>query len=138
MRRRRSRAAVGCHLVAVAAYALLVSPARSAPANLPAVIVAPTAESRAELSRVIRGALHGVPVTLADDALTTSNVISLGHANIRDQAGRPLNGRELSRPETFELFKRGSQCVLVRSKNGHAWRLHHTRCEALPQNASRA
>jgi hypothetical protein len=78
-----------------------------------------------------------VPVTLADDALTTSNIISLGHANIRDPAGRPLNGRELSRPETFELFMRGSRCVLVRLKNGHAWRLRHTRCAAMAQPASR-
>jgi hypothetical protein len=115
-------------LVALALLPSLAPATRAASLDAPAVIVAPTAASRKELARVIRAALHGVPVTLADDALTTSNTLSLEHADIRDQAGRPLNGRELSRPETFELFMRGSRCVLVRSKNGHAWRLHHTRC----------
>ena len=81
-----------------------------------------------------RKALHGVPVVLADDALTTSNLLAIEHANPRDSAGRPFNGRELSPPETFELFKRGSHCVLVRLKNGHSWTLHHTRCAAVATN----
>jgi hypothetical protein len=89
------------------------------------------------LSRVIRNAFGGAPVTLADDALTTTNILSLEHANLRDPAGRPLNGRELSHPETFRLFKRGSHCVLVRTKNGYAWTLRHARCAALPNEPSR-
>ena len=79
---------------------------------------------------MVRGALGGAAVTLADDALTTSNMLSLEHANPRDLEGRPFNGRERSRPETFELFKRGRRCVLVRTKNGHAWTLRHTQCAA--------
>ncbi|HWJ35172.1 MAG TPA: hypothetical protein VNR70_07895 [Steroidobacteraceae bacterium] len=124
-------------LIALALMPLLTPAARAASLDAPAIIVAPTAESRSELARVIGEALHGVPVTLADDVLTTSNTLSLEHANIRDQAGRPLNGRELSRPETFQLFKRGSRCVLVRMRNGHAWTLRHARCAALPSETSR-
>jgi hypothetical protein len=115
---------------------LLGFPARSEPAGIPAVIVHPSAESRSELSHVIRNAFGGAPVTLADDALTTTNILSLEHANPRDPAGRPLNGRELSHPETFELFKRGSHCVLVRTRNGHAWTLRHARCAAMPREPS--
>jgi hypothetical protein len=132
----RSATAIACCL-ALGLCPFLGFPARSDPAGIPAVIVHPSAESRSELSRVIRNAFGGAPVTLADDALTTSNVLSLEHANLRDQAGRPLNGRELSHPETFQLFKRGSHCVLVRTKNGDGWTLRHVRCRAQPSEPSR-
>lgn len=102
------------------------------PLDVPALIVAPSAASRAELSRVIRDALHGAPVTLGDDALTTSNLLAVDHARIRDPAGRFLDGRVLLRPETFELFKRGAHCVLVQSKTGRSWRLRRTECAAMP------
>jgi hypothetical protein len=101
----------------------------------PAVMIDPTAENRQELARVIHEALGEVPVTLADDALTASNMLSLEHARPRDPEGRLLNGRELTRPETFELFKRGSRCVLVQSKTGREWTLHHVRCVAAPVQA---
>jgi hypothetical protein len=127
----RSAAAIACCL-ALGLCPFLGFPAWSEPPGVPAVIVHPSAESRSELSRVIRNAFGGAPVTLADDALTTSNMLSLEHANLRDQAGRPLNGRELSHPETFRLFKRGSHCVLVRTRDGHAWTLRRARCAALP------
>jgi hypothetical protein len=98
----------------------------------PAVIADPTAESRRELAGIIHEALGDVPVTLADDALTGSSLLSFEHALRRDPEGRPLNGRELTRPETFELFKRGSRCVLVQSKTGREWMLHHVKCVAAP------
>jgi hypothetical protein len=98
----------------------------------PAVIVDPTTESRQELARVIHEALGDVPVTLGDDALTGSSLLTLEHALRRDPEGRLLNGRELGRPETFELFKRGSRCVLVQSSTGREWTLHHVTCVAAP------
>ncbi|MDP9014727.1 MAG: hypothetical protein M3O41_19115 [Pseudomonadota bacterium] len=114
--------------LALGLYLMGLPPAWSEPAGIPAVIVQPSADSRRELSRVIRSAFGGVPVPLADDALTSSSMLSLEHANPRNAAGQPFNGRELSRPDTFELFKRGSQCVLVRTKDGHVWRLRRVRC----------
>jgi hypothetical protein len=103
--------------------------------GIPAVIADPTARSLRELAGVIHQALGDVPVTLADDALTTSSMLSLEHARPRDPAGRLLNGRELTQPETFELFKRGSRCVLVQSKTGREWTLHHAQCAAAPVHA---
>jgi hypothetical protein len=139
-RKIRMGAAIACGLV-LALCQLMGFPARSqpagVPAGIPAVIVHPSAASRSELSRVIRHAFGGSPVRLADDALTTTNILSLEHANPRDPAGRPLNGRELSHPQTFQLFKRGSRCVLVRTSNGDAWTLRHARCAALPSEPSR-
>ena len=101
----------------------------------PAVIADATAESRVELARVMHEALGDVPVTLADDALTGGSLLSLEHALRRDPMGRPLNGRELTHPETFELFKRGPRCVLVQSRTGREWTLHHVQCVAAPVQA---
>lgn len=97
----------------------------------PAVIVSPSDASRTELARVVREALHGAPVTLADDALTTSNTLIIEHANPRDAQGLPLDGRSLYRPERFELFARKSRCVLVQSRTGRRWMLRHTACVAM-------
>ena len=102
----------------------------------PAVIVNQTAETGAELEHVIRHAIGDVPVTLADDALTGSSLLSLEHALRRDPEGRPVNGRELTRPETFELFKRGPRCVLVQTKTGREWTLRHAQCVAAPVQAT--
>jgi hypothetical protein len=97
----------------------------------PAVIVSPSDASRRELARVVREALHGAPVTLADDALTTSNTLVIEHANPRDAQGLPLDGRSLYRPERFELFARKSRCMLVQSRTGRRWTLRHTACVAI-------
>jgi hypothetical protein len=97
----------------------------------PGVIVSPSDASRTELARVVREALHGAPVTLADDALTTSNTLIIEHANPRDAQGLPLDGRSLYRPERFELFARKSRCVLVQSRTGRRWTLRHTACVAM-------
>ena len=92
------------------------------------MIVNPSDASRAELARAVRQAMHGVLVTLADDALTTSNTLVIEHANPRDPSGLPLNGRSLDLPERFELIKHKSRCVLVQSRTGRRWTLRHTEC----------
>jgi len=101
------------------------------PSDPPAVIANPSDSSRTELARVVREAMHGAPVTLADDALTTSNTLVIEHANPRDASGLPLDGRSLYRPERFELFARKSRCVLVQSRTGRRWTLRHTTCVAI-------
>jgi hypothetical protein len=117
---------IGCRLSL--AIGLLLGAAAWPESDTPAVIVNPSAASRMELARVVREALHGVPVTLADDALTTSNTLVIEHANPRDPSGHPLNGRNLDRPERFELFSRGSRCVLLQPRTGRRWTLRHTEC----------
>lgn len=99
--------------------------------NVPAVIVHPTAAGRTELAHIVSHALHRDRVRLADDALTTSNFLAIEHALIRDSEGRPLNGRDLRRPETFELFVRNSRCVLVHTQTGTRWILRRSTCAAL-------
>ncbi len=92
------------------------------------MIVNPSDASRTELARVVCQAMQGAPVTLADDALTTSSTLVIDHANPRDLSSLPLNGRSLDRPERFELIKHKSRCVLLQSRTGRRWTLRHTEC----------
>jgi hypothetical protein len=94
----------------------------------PAVIPAPTAESRAELARVVTAAVGGRPVTLADDALTRDSVLALEQRDPPSPAGRVATGRTLEPPQVFRLVLRGSECVLVRDADQREWRLTSARC----------
>lgn len=97
----------------------------------PAIILHPTAASRADLERAVSQAFHGAPVRLADDALTRKDLLIVGRAQARDARGLPLNGRELGRPQHFRLLRRGSQCVLLHVETGRSRALAHTTCRVL-------
>jgi hypothetical protein len=101
---------------------------RLASPDAPAVLTHPTARWREELAQVVSRALNGAPVTLAESALTTSDVLIVGRTERRDAQGRNLNGRELSRPDHFRLVKHGSRCVLVHEETGRRWTLRSATC----------
>jgi hypothetical protein len=92
------------------------------------VLTHPTAEARAELVRCVRDALHGVPVTLADDALTADDTLIVDRTVRRDAQGRPLNGREAGRPERFRLLQQDSRCVLLHEGSGRRFVLQSASC----------
>jgi hypothetical protein len=94
----------------------------------PAVIASPTERSRAELLRVVSAAASGQTVTLADDALTRSSVLTIERRTPTGPQGRAATGRTLEAPERFTLVLRGSHCVLVRAADGRAFELDETRC----------
>lgn len=100
--------------------------------GVPAIVTHPTAASRADLERAVSQAFGGMPVRLARDALTRESVMMVGRAQARDIRGLPLNGRELQRPQHFQLLLRASQCVLLHIETGRARVLAHTRCRMLP------
>lgn len=102
-----------------------------------AVIVHSTAASRADLERAVSQAFGGMPVRLADDALTRDSVLIIGRAQARDARGLPLNGRELEHPQHFQLLLRGSQCILLHAETGKSSALRHTQCQVLPSGHSR-
>jgi hypothetical protein len=99
----------------------------------PAVIAAHTAESRAELARVVSAAFGGQPVTLADDALTRESTLSVERRTPPGPQGRIATGRTLEAPERLNLVLRGSRCFLVREADGGEWELNEARC--VPANA---
>ena len=74
-------------------------------ADVPAYLVNPTAESRAELLQAVSNSLGGRAVLIADDALTKGSMLII--------EPKHLTGRDLGRPEQFRLVLSGSKCVLV-------------------------
>jgi len=98
----------------------------------PAVISAPTAESRAELARVVTAAFNGQPVTLADDALTRESVLTIERRTPPGDQGRAATGRTLGVPERLNLVLRGTRCFLVRSADGREWELNDVQCVPVP------
>lgn len=121
--------------VALLALSLAGLPALSAwpaDADVPAIIIHPTAASRADLELAVSREFHGTRVRLADDALTRDSLLIVGRAQARDVRGLPLNGRELERPQHFRLIRRGGRCVLLHLETGKSQVLTHTACRALP------
>ena len=94
----------------------------------PAVIAAPTAQSRAELARVVSAAMNGQAVTLADDALTRDSVLMLERRTPPGSQGQAATGRTLGAPDEFRLVLRGTRCVLVHAASGREWELAAVRC----------
>jgi hypothetical protein len=96
----------------------------------PARIVNPSAESRAELRRVVGDMLFGADVTLADDALTDSSVLIVERSRPRSLDNPPLSGRDLGQPERFQLVTTGKRCVLIRESDRARHELVETECVA--------
>jgi hypothetical protein len=94
----------------------------------PALVAEATPASRAELARVVAIALHGAPVTLAADALTTQSALTIERAAPRDAQGRAATGRTLERPVRLVLRLVGDDCVLINEADGQRWRLEQARC----------
>jgi hypothetical protein len=108
----------------------LAACAATMPAESDAVLVEPSPQVRAELARFVSETLNGAPVRLADDALTVSSVLAIDHAQPRDAQGRPLNGRELGRPEVFRLLRSGTHCVLQHDRTGRRYTFAAANCSA--------
>ena len=97
----------------------------------PARISRPSPESRAELLRAVNTALHTSGVTLADDALTTSDKLIIERVPARDASGQRLSGRDFDRPQHFLLVKADRECVLVHQESGQRFPLKDVDCEDL-------
>lgn len=102
--------------------------ANSIQADQPARIVGATPESRAELQRVVSAALQVDEVTLAQDVLKESSWLVIERARVRNLDNAPLQGRDLGRPERFQLVLSGHRCVLVHERDGSRYPLAATAC----------
>lgn len=97
----------------------------------PALIADPSPQTRAELRTAVAAVLGVGDVTIADDALTQSSTLFVERSLKRDAKGQLLSGRELGRPERFDLVASGEKCVLIRAKDGQRFQLKHTACKAI-------
>ena len=86
------------------------------------------AAAHAALAQAVGWALGGVPVALADDALTRTSTLVVERVRPRDARGLPLNGRELGPAEHFRLVRTGARCVLVHEEGGEAFTLAGVGC----------
>ena len=91
-------------------------------ADVPAYISNATEESRAELLRVVREALNGSDVTIADNALTDGSLLII--------EPKHLTGRDFRRPEHFRLMLSDSHCILVHQETEARVKLTQTECRA--------
>ena len=119
--------------VAFGSFAVIVllgacSAAPSQP-DIPAVRTSLEQSSLDELNQVVRSALGGVPVTLAEDALTTSSRLTIEPARHRQLGGGVEPGRSYERPRHFDLVRDGGKCFLVDDDTKLRWLLADTRCE---------
>lgn len=115
--------------LALGSFFFLTSCALSqAQPGTPAVIVEPSAASRAALLSAVSDALGVANVTLADDALTRSSTLIIEHTRPRDAGGRQLNGRDLDRPQHFQLVQNGARCTLIHQESGKRMQLKQTVC----------
>ena len=80
----------------------------------------PEGAGQLELAQAVSSALHGAPVTLADDALTRDSLLIIERAH--------LSGRDLDKPEHFRLVKIGKDCALVHERTGKRTTLASTTC----------
>jgi hypothetical protein len=94
-----------------------------------AVIVSPDAASRESLRQAV-ASLLGKPVTLADDALTQDSSLTIDRSAARDPSGRKIEVRETAMPDTFQLVRRGSACVLIHDGTKREAELSGVKCEA--------
>lgn len=97
--------------------------------DTPARIVNPDAASRAALQNAVDTAF-GTNVTLADDALTNSSLLTI-ERNPRPTMENPHpQGRNMELPMQLRLYINGSDCILVDERNQRRFTLSDTSCVA--------
>ena len=97
--------------------------------DTPARIVNPDDASRAALQEAVNTAF-GTNVTLADDALTDSSLLTI-ERNPRPTMDNPNpQGRNMEMPFQLRLFINGTDCVLVDQRDNARYILANTSCEA--------
>ena len=98
--------------------------------DLPARIINPTDTSRAALQNAVNDALN-TSVLIADDALTTSNILTVERRPPAGMQGRLATGRNMDPPIQFRLVINDSVCVLIDARDDTRYALEHTTC--IPQ-----
>ena len=113
----------------IAAAVMLASGCASlAQPEAPAVMIDTTDASRAELRDVVSRALQRSDITLADDALMRDSFLLIERAPARDAGGQRLSGRDVDKPEAFQLVTRSARCFLVHQRTGNRYELKRARC----------
>jgi len=95
----------------------------------PARIVNPDDASRAALQDVVNTAF-GTNVTLADNALTDSSLLTIERSPRRTIENPNPLGRNMEMPFQLRLYINGTDCILVDQRDRARYTLANTSCEA--------
>lgn len=98
--------------------------------DVPAVLVDPTDDVRAEIHRAVTSALNTSEVTISPTALTRESGLAIERTPLRDSSGQRMTGRDFEKPEHFSLVKAGDKCVLVHVRTSERYELKGARCVA--------
>lgn len=117
------------HIVKIAASAVLAGcQTMGAGADVPALIADPDDASRAALRAALADAFGGRDVVIADDALTTSSVLTIERA-AHHTINNPTPGdRIITEPFRFRLVKRDEDCILIDPRDASRTVLADTQC----------
>jgi hypothetical protein len=118
-------------IVALGALVMLSACASVAGQDGPAVLTESSEATHAELVKVVSAALNVPTVTIADDALTKDSELVIERAPVRDAGGRRVQGRELSKPEHFQLTRANNRCFLVHARTNTEYELLSAKCRLL-------
>ena len=95
----------------------------------PARIANPDDTSRAALQEVVNTAF-GTNVTLADNALTDSSLLTIERRPQPTMENPNPLGRNMEMPFQLRLYINGTDCVLVDQRDEARYTLANTSCEA--------
>ncbi len=98
--------------------------------DVPARVINPTEASRAALQRVVDDAL-GTTVMITNDALTTSNILTIERRPPATPEGRLATGRNMEPAIQFRLVSNAGRCILIDTRDDSRHPLESTTCIAL-------
>ena len=97
--------------------------------DVAARIMNPTVDSREALQNAVNAELHA-NVTLANDALTDSSVLTIERNPSRSMENLPAQGRNMDMPMQFRLVLNDGDCVLIYTADDSRRKLADTSCIA--------
>ena len=99
----------------------------------PAVLTQTSPEVKLELQQQIQKAIGGPLVKLADNAYLFESQIWIESVVLKDDKGRPLDGRHMDLANLFILQIEQGQCQLKHNKSGQIFALTKAKCMAEKQ-----
>ncbi len=123
-----------CNFASVAGLLLLLGACQQVQAVAePAVLTQTSAEIKLELQQQIQKAIGGPLVKLADNAYLFESQIWVESVVLKDEKGRPLDGRHMDLANLFILQIDQGQCQLKHNKSGQVFALTKAKCMAEKQ-----
>lgn len=99
----------------------------------PAVLIQTSPAVKLELQQQIQKAIGGPLVKLADNAYLFESQIWVESVVLKDDKGRPLDGRHMDLANLFMLQIEQGQCQLKHNKSGQIFVLQQAKCMAEKQ-----